>query len=969
MSYFENQYNAVRYPISLNGKPGLRIAQLGAIHAVAAHFTLRDEPAIVVMPTGSGKTAVSMLVAFLERALRVLVVTPSRLVRNQIAEEYKTLKVLKKNEVIALETTTPNVREVESKITSDAGWNELRIFDVIVSVPNSVSPAIEEVAQPPDDLFDLIIVDEAHHSTATTWNSLLASFPKAKRVLFTATPFRRDKGEITGKLVYDYPLNKAYEDKIFGNIEYIPVEPQGVNNDVAVAQKAEQVFNDDRNQNLEHFLMVRTDTKTRANELKKIYDENTKLNLQLVHSGLAYNTIKKTISRLQNKELDGIICVNMLGEGFDFPNLKIAAIHSPHKSLPVTLQFIGRFARTNADNIKTAKFIAVPAEIKSEVDELYKEGAIWQEIVTNLSRGRIEEEVIGREMMSSFRSPTNVTIETADISLYALHPYNHVKIYSVEEGADTLKPIKLPKDYSLVFRQPSPELSAVVLIAEEKTSPRWTNLELFIRTEYHLFVVYFDEETGLLFINSSCRNDSLYEYLSSFFSNSEPKQLPLNQVVKVLLELNNFEFFSIGMRSRIMKSNSESYRMISGANTQNAVTRRDGKQYHQGHVFGRARHDDNDVTIGYSGSSKVWSNTYSRIPNFVIWCRELAKRLISHQQVITNSGLDFLTAGESINEIPDGVIAADWDRDAYDHPRIVYYYNVNGSRSESQLLDFELKIDRTNCTQHSIRVSICKNEIEWSFDFNLNADYEFIPLEPVGLQDVIVVRGSYPESLIDYLNGNPLNFYFADFSKLHGTELYKSGNDEIPPFDANQIDVVDWNSNGVDIEKEFGILPSGKFSIQEHLKTDLVKPETQIVFYDHGSGEIADLITFSPTSDGVIIRFYHCKASCKSSPGCRVEDIYEVCGQTVKSLVWTRPKKLIERIAYRNHNHRDSAFLKGSLTELKMLLAQSKISFEIIMVQPGISQSQLKDHVGLILAAADDYIKSECLPLRLLASS
>lgn len=44
-----------------------------------------------------------------------------------------------------------------------------------------------------------------------------------------------------------------------------------------------------------------------------------------------------------------MICVDMLGEGFDFPNLKIAAIHEPHKSLASTLQFIGRFARTNAE--------------------------------------------------------------------------------------------------------------------------------------------------------------------------------------------------------------------------------------------------------------------------------------------------------------------------------------------------------------------------------------------------------------------------------------------------------------------------------------------------------------------------------------------------------------------------------------------------------------------------------------------
>ena len=52
----------------------------------------------------------------------------------------------------------------------------------------------------------------------------------------------------------------------------------------------------------------------------------------------------------------------MLGEGYDFPNLKIAAVHATHKSLASTLQFIGRFARTNAEKIGKAKFIAVNDE-------------------------------------------------------------------------------------------------------------------------------------------------------------------------------------------------------------------------------------------------------------------------------------------------------------------------------------------------------------------------------------------------------------------------------------------------------------------------------------------------------------------------------------------------------------------------------------------------------------------------------
>jgi superfamily II DNA or RNA helicase len=39
----------------------------------------------------------------------------------------------------------------------------------------------------------------------------------------------------------------------------------------------------------------------------------------------------------------------MLGEGYDLPNLKIAALHDQHKSLAITLQFIGRFTRSSSN--------------------------------------------------------------------------------------------------------------------------------------------------------------------------------------------------------------------------------------------------------------------------------------------------------------------------------------------------------------------------------------------------------------------------------------------------------------------------------------------------------------------------------------------------------------------------------------------------------------------------------------------
>ena len=131
----------------------------------------------------------------------------------------------------------------------------------------------------------------------------------------------------------------------------VSLTPEDQNSDAAIARKTEEVFRADRAAGLNHYVMVRTDTLKRANDLMDIYDAESGLNLALIHSGVPSKTVKSVLSELEAGTIDGIVCVSMLGEGFNFPRLKIAAIHVPHRSLEVTLQFVGRFARTNATDM------------------------------------------------------------------------------------------------------------------------------------------------------------------------------------------------------------------------------------------------------------------------------------------------------------------------------------------------------------------------------------------------------------------------------------------------------------------------------------------------------------------------------------------------------------------------------------------------------------------------------------------
>ncbi len=77
ISYFSALYDFIKYPISGEEEFGLRNAQLGAIHAIAANDTLEENGnSMIVMPTGSGKTTVLMMAPYILRKSKVLIVTP-----------------------------------------------------------------------------------------------------------------------------------------------------------------------------------------------------------------------------------------------------------------------------------------------------------------------------------------------------------------------------------------------------------------------------------------------------------------------------------------------------------------------------------------------------------------------------------------------------------------------------------------------------------------------------------------------------------------------------------------------------------------------------------------------------------------------------------------------------------------------------------------------------------------------------
>jgi superfamily II DNA or RNA helicase len=142
-AYFrENSHSISLRPLTVPNS-GFRPGQLGALHAVLSHFSVFEEPAIVSLPTGYGKTAVIMALPFVLEANRLLVVEPSDALRRQTTSHFKTISTLRKINAIPSSTPDPAVKGQKGRPTVLEEWESLRDEDVIVSTPNSTSPLLD----------------------------------------------------------------------------------------------------------------------------------------------------------------------------------------------------------------------------------------------------------------------------------------------------------------------------------------------------------------------------------------------------------------------------------------------------------------------------------------------------------------------------------------------------------------------------------------------------------------------------------------------------------------------------------------------------------------------------------------------------------------------------------------------------------------------------------------------------------
>jgi len=371
------------------GNVSLRIPQREAFHEIRQYY--QDENSSreigIILPVGCGKSGLITLAPFAVRAKKTLVIAPNVKIATQLYADFDPTQ----SKMFYLKCTIlkgppyPEPVEIRGTTSNRADLDEAEV--VVTNIQQLQGEENRWLDTLPTDYFDLILFDEAHHNVARSWQTLRRAFPEAKIVNFSATPRRADGQLMEGKIIYSFPIFRAIEEGYVKRLKAVVLNPKTLryvrrNDGQEIEVSLEEVRRlgetdaDFRRSIVTSQETLYTIVDASIRELERIRTNTGDNRHKIIASALNYHhciqvteayrargrraeyihsqedstTNNRILEKLQNHELDVIVQVRKLGEGFDHPYLSVAAVFSIFNELSPFVQFVGRIMRVVEQN-------------------------------------------------------------------------------------------------------------------------------------------------------------------------------------------------------------------------------------------------------------------------------------------------------------------------------------------------------------------------------------------------------------------------------------------------------------------------------------------------------------------------------------------------------------------------------------------------------------------------------------------
>lgn len=321
--------------------------QIEALQALVEHKSINDI-SLVILPTGAGKSAIAFLAPYILGVASAVVITPSITITTQLMDTFSGNSDLyeklgfwqRKN---ALQKPVEVKRSQDLKKLEDDSL-------IIVNAQKFGTQSAVDIGKIPNDV-ELVIIDEAHHYPATTWDNIVKHFCYSRKIFLTATPCNRKNELIVPRecIAYDSLSKQAAVTRgilrpvVFTSCGSItdPKDEIPIILGKAILRLLEE--HDKKDYTVTHQAIILT------RKISEAIDMVEKINTIQPSVAVAYcGTIGKSVVEefKQNKFKIIVVCGRLL-EGFDRSSISVAAIHrnvQPESRVLFT-QFVGRCIR------------------------------------------------------------------------------------------------------------------------------------------------------------------------------------------------------------------------------------------------------------------------------------------------------------------------------------------------------------------------------------------------------------------------------------------------------------------------------------------------------------------------------------------------------------------------------------------------------------------------------------------------